>query len=245
VTDVIYDWPSSVVAAKQLFFAGGEAVDGGLTSGGARALSPEPGGRSWLQVEFAYQDNALSDPLVSWLMSKIGNGALFRIPVVRSPQLVPLSALGIAIAEYDAMRRFGLSQEVVPSELDGLPWQNGQPWENAMCWAFEPGAVISSAAAEGTTALILDMGDQPNGLQCGHVFGVGGILHKVDMIDYAGSVATVTVIPPLRRDVQAGDFVSFRPSGVFSAVDADGFRALYEPAGLIQPGGVKFMEAIL
>jgi hypothetical protein len=244
ISPTIYDWPS-VVPVRQLFHAGGQAVEGGYTSGGVRVLSPEPGGFSWLEVEFGYQQDGETDSLISWLMSKIANGNVFRIPIRRSPQLVPAKALGIDIAEYDPLRRFGLTETITPSELDGLPWGNGQSWSNGQPWQFNPLALAAGASLAGTTTLTVDMGELANGLRHGHVIGHKDVAYLVDDVSYAGSIATVTVDPQLRKDVASGDLIRFRPKATFSAINPEAFRGLYEPGDLIALGSARFGEAIV
>lgn len=242
---VIYDWPSSVVPARQLFHAGGQAVEGGFSSGSVRMLHPEPGGVSWLEMEFAYQDNGDPDPLVSWLMSKIANGNIFRVRIERSPQLVSARALGVDIAESDPLYRFGLRDLVAPTELDGLPWDNNQPWDGGRNWRFDPGALVVATALEGGLMVQFDMGALSNGLRPGHVIGHSSVSYLIDDIEYSGSVATVTLMSPLRKDAAVGDFISFRPVGLFTAINPDAFRGLYESADLVKLGSIQFMEAII
>lgn len=241
ITPTIYDWPT-VISVRQLFHAGGQATAGAFTSGGVRVLSPEPGGFSWLELEFGYQQDGDTNSLISWLMSKISNGNVFRIPITRSPQLVSAKALGIDIAEYDPLRRFGLTDEVTPSELDGLPWGNEQTWDNGVNWLFNPMATATAVSLAGTLALSFDMGTLLNGVRPGHVIGHKDVAYLVDEISYAGSVATVKVDPPLVKDVAIGDLVRFRPKGTFAAINPESFRGLYEMGDLVQLGSVRFGE---
>jgi len=246
---VIYDWPSSVVPVRQLFHAGGQATEGGITSGSVRLLYPEPGGVSWLEMEFGYQGNADPDPLASWLMSRVANGNIFRIPIERSPQLVSARALGIDIAESDHLHRLGLRELVGPTELDGVPWGNDQPWDTGNLWGFEPGALATAPSAEGSLSIEFDMASLANALRPGHVIGQAAgrkcAAYLIDDVDYAGSVATAVLMSPLRYPVAVGDFVSFRPAGLFSATNPDSFRGLYEPADLVRLGSIQMMEAVL
>ncbi len=239
---VIYDWPT-VIPVRQLFHAGGQAVESVLTSGSVRTLSPEPGGFGWLEVEFGRVEDA--DTLVSWLMSKIANGNVFRIPITRSPQLVSASALGISIGEYDPLRRFGMTETITPSELDGLAWTNGQTWLNGGGWMFSPVVLATAASLAGSTALSFSMGSLANGLRHGHVIGHRDTAYLVEDITYSGSIATVTVDPPLRSAVALGDMIRLRPKATFMATNPEAFRGLYDAAGLVQLGSASFVEAIV
>ena len=89
----IYNLPKLPVSG-QLFSVPGAAFDGGYTSGGSNINSPEPGGRSKLNLQLSLQVNEWDTPYMSWLMSKI-NGEIFRIPLTKTPQLVTDAALGI------------------------------------------------------------------------------------------------------------------------------------------------------
>lgn len=230
ISPTVYDWPA-IVPVRQLFHAGGQAFDGGFTTGGAKILSPEPGGRAFLEVEFGYQKHGATDTLISWAMSKISNGNIFRVPVERTPQLLSAADLGLA------------SDSGVPWAEEGA-FSSG-PWDNDQNWAFEVGAYSSAAALEGTTSLTIDMGDLPAALRIGHVIGVGNGTHLVDDLEWDGAIASITVDPPLRADVADGDYVTFRPRMLCVAENPENFRGLYEPADLIKLGSVRFIEAIL
>ena len=229
----VYDWPN-VIPSKQLFFSGGQAFEGGFTSGGAKILTPEPGGRSFLSVEFGYQKHGSTDTSISWLCSKIANGSIFRVPIVKTPQLVSLPDLGITGAP----------------ELAGVPWAAeglipAHPWDNGQNWAYEVGALAASIALEGAVTLTLDMGDLEPALRHGHVIGHGDVPYLVDDIEYDGQIATITVDPPLRADLSAGSYITFRPTMLCVADNPENFRGLYEPADLIKLGSARFIEAIV
>lgn len=228
IDPVIYDWPSSVQPSRQIFHAGGQSLEGGFTSGSVRVLNPEPGGVSWLEMEFGYQDNAPADALVSWLMSKVSNGNVFRVPIAPSPQVISLPALGIT----------GLFEDF------GLPWDNGQPWDVGRNWQVEPGAIATEAALDGTMSLKMNMGNLSNGLRPGHVIGHNSMAYMIDDIEYSGSIASITLMSPLRISVGVDDFINFRPKGLFTASNPDAFRGLYETADLVKLGSIRLMEAI-
>lgn len=231
-TPTFYDWPSSVIPARQLYHAGGQMVDGGFTSAGARLGYPEPGGRAFLELEFGYQDNAPADPIVSWLCSKVANGNVFRIPIWRSPQV--LSEADIGLSGLDA----------------GLPWAAEgllpeRSWDNGNNWEYEVGAAAVSASLEGTTEITIDVGDLPVALRPGHVIGHNDTAYKVDDLEWDDTVATIRLMTPLRADVDADAFITFRPKMLVVATNPDSFRGLYQPADLIQLGSARFIEAIL
>lgn len=239
---VIYDWPT-VIPVRQLYHSGGQAVESVLTAGAVRVLSPEPGGFGLLEMEFGRVEDA--DTLVSWLLSKIANGNVFRIPITRSPQLVSAAALGIAIDEYDPLRRFGMTETVTPSELDGLPWETGVTWLNGGGWMFSPVVLATAVSLAGSSEIAFDMGTLANGLRHGHVIGHRDTAYLVEDISYAGSVATVTVDPPLRSAVAVDDMIRLRPKATFMATNPQAFRGLYDAAGLVQLGSASFVEAIV
>lgn len=230
IAPTIYDWPA-IVPARQLFHAGGQAFDGGFTARGAKLRSPEPGGRAFLEMEFGYQKHGATDPLVSWVCSKIANGNIFRVPLSRSPQLISAADLGL-------------------SSDDGVPWAAegafaSGPWDNGQNWSFEVGAYANAAALDGAVSIEIDMGNLPAMLKSGHVIGVGNGVHLVDDIEWDDTVAALTLDPPLRADVAAGDYVTFRPKMLCVAENPESFRGLYESADLIKLGSVRFIEAIL
>jgi len=229
----IYDWPSSVRPSAQLFYAGGQMQDGGFTSSGARVGYPEPGGRSFLDLEFSYQRNASPDTLVSWLMSKIANGNLFRVTIAQTPQVLNDEDLGLSDASTGGL--LWAAEGLLPARA----------WDGGNLWEFEPGAVAGAAALDGTTTLTVDMGDLPAALKVGHVIGIADTAYLVDDLEWDGSVATITVDPPLRADVSADDFITLRPKMVCFATNPENFRANYRPANDILPGSIRMTEAIL
>ena len=227
----IYDFPL-IWRGKQLFHAGGQAFEGGFTSGGARVLTPEPGGRGILNMEFAVQQNCPADPIVSWLSSMIANGNIFRIPISFTPQLVKLPDLGLS-----------------GSDGEGLPWAASGlspevPWSNGQNWAYDVFAGAASTALAGTVTLDLDFGTLPPVLRHGHLIGHDDVTYLVENIEYDGSIATITVNPPLRNTVARGDLITFRPKMLATARNPDSFRGLYEPADIIRLGSAEFVEAL-
>lgn len=227
----IYDFPP-ILRGKQLFHAGGQAYEGGFTSGGARMLSPEPGGRGILNMEFAIQRNCPADPIVSWICSMIANGNIFRVPIDYTPQIVRLADLGFT------------------GPNDGLPWAaSGMspelPWDNGQNWASDILVEAAATSLAGTVTLDLDFGSLPLVLRHGHLIGHDDVTYLVEDIEYDGTVATITVNPPLRNTVAQGDLITFLPKMLAIARNPDSFRGLYEPADIIRLGSVEFVEALI
>ena len=230
----IYDWPSAVKPTEQLFFSGGQLVEGGFTSGGARMMYPEPGGRSVLELTFDYQQNYNPDPIVSWLITMIRNGNIFRVPIRYSPQLVRRDNLMID----DTL------------ELSGLPWSEaGQtvegPWSNDQNWLYSPAIEASATALEGSLTFQVDFTELGNILQLGHLIGHLDYTYLVEDIEYVGSIATITVNTPLRKNIAQGDFITFRPKMLCVARNPDNLRGTYNAADLIKLGSLELLEVIL
>lgn len=228
----IYDWPPSVMPSDQLFRVPGQAKQGGFTTGGARIMSPETGGRAMIEWTFGTQKEAgEAARLYSWLISKVSNGNVFRLPIWNSRQLVRPSDVGLSLPDgFDS---------------HGVPWDDDIYWDNDAGWAFEIGAATTAVALEGTSTVIIDFGALLPGLGHGHVIGIADRAHLVDDIEYDGPVATVTITPPLRADVAVGDFVTFRPVMYGVCVDPESFKALFDRGMWIRPGSITFAEAIL
>lgn len=232
ITPTILDWPSAIVPAGQMFYAGGQSVDGGFTTGGTLIAAPEAGGRAMLQAQFSAfggWGGRVNARLISWLFSKIANQTIWRFPIARSPQLVSAMDLGLDPALDD----------------DGIPWDNDQPFDNGFNWLFEPAVEVTVAALEGSTSITLDLTAYGDVLQYGHLIGHHGRAYHVDEIDYPGDgAATLTVSPPLREDVGIGDLITFRPTMLCTVQDPSAFRAMFAPAGIIVPGSLTMLEAL-
>jgi hypothetical protein len=229
----IYDWPASVQPNRSMFYAGGQAVDGGFTVAGARIASPEPGGLAMLEATFSAnggRSNRGQARRVSWLLSKVGNQSVFRFRLSRSPQLVSAADLG-------------LDPQL---EVSGVSWDNGQPFDNGLNFMFMPIALAGAAALEGTTVLVLELAQYGEVLQFGHLIGHDSRTYHVDAIDYDGAgSATLTVSPPLRADIEIGDAFTFRPSMLCTVQDPAAFRSMFDAGGIVVPGSVTLLEAIL
>lgn len=229
ITPTIYDWPASVFPINQLFYAGGEASESVFTIGEVLAKMPEPGGRAYMDMAFNYMGNDSSSRIAAWLMSKISNGNIFRVPIRRSVQLaMPFSAPG-------------------NRELTGVPWDNGQPWDNGMGWAYEPVVYLASDALEGSITVVVNTSTLGQIFQVGHVIGPNfGGAHIIDDIDYDGAIATMKINPPLRRDLTVVEnMITARPR-MFGYVDSpDNFRSMLEYGRWVRPGNLTLSESIV
>lgn len=234
IVPAVFDWP--LPFWRGIFFAGGQAIDGGFTSAGVQVLSPEPGGRAYMDV--AFRTMAECDTLAAAWVASIGrNGAVWRVPVFNSTQLVSPAALGVDAA-WDTL---------------GVPWAHDQPWSNGLGWAFEPSAAVSAPAPDGAISVTVDTAGLGRVIERGHVVGFRSgekvSAHHVDLIDYSGAAATLTISPPLRFDVAADARMSLRPKMLATIRDADGFRAMFERGRhrgeYMTPGNATFVEAIL
>lgn len=229
---VIYDWRSTIVPVDQVFRAGGNAVAGGMTLGGASVESPEPGGRGELVLEVAALANANSNLDASWTVSRLLNGAVFRVRLF-SPtvQLVPDSALGGS------------------TEL-GVMWSNGLGWAGNVPWAFDPSASVTAIAAKGSQSFTVDMAALGQVLGLGHVIGFRlegyDFAHVVTDIGYsAANVATVTVSPPLRRALAVGSAMKFRPSFTCTCVNAREVMGTFNYGTSMKLATLRMVEVML
>lgn len=233
VTYKVWNFPALKVRS-QVFYAPGAGFDGGFTSGGARISSPEPGGRAYLEVELALQVNERNAPFASWLMSKT-NGDIFKTQLVRTPQIVSDEALGVINGSA------------------GVPWaeQSAYPknrWDNLANWSTADVVVSTDGTAlEGETTITINMTNYGQILTYGHVIGHGDYSYIIDDIEYNDDVATVTIKPPLRKDVAINDLIYFRPFFLGSISNGSEIRASYEASnnGHIQLPRLIFSEVII
>jgi hypothetical protein len=218
----IFDFPALRVS-KQVFHVPGQAVDGGFTSGAVRILSPEPGGRSVLELQIALQVGEWDNPESSWLMSK-GNGEVFRVRLAPTPQV-----LSARSAQPD--------------------WRSNALWSEQKPVSTDMVARYDAVALEGSTTLVVDMTAHGDRIRRGHVIGHGDTCYGIDKVIYNHTThrATLTVKPPLRNPVAVGDTVLFRPyfTGVMGNIEE--LRTTYdaEQVGAIQLGKIVFTEAIV
>ena len=217
----VWNFPT-VPVSKQLFHVPGGAVEGGFTSGSVRMLSPEPGGRSVLELEIALSVREWEFPFASWLMSK-GNGEVFRIRMAPTPQVVSAREPGTL-----------WSRDVL--------WANHQPWANDITLTYATDALEGSSTVQ---VVMTGFGDI---VRHGHVIGHGDSAYIVDDIVFDADTQTsiITVKPPLRRNITANDFAYFRPFFTGTISNIGEVRATYDASnnGAIQPGKFVFAEAI-
>ena len=221
----VYDFPSFRIS-EQLFHVPGAAFDGGHTSGGARILSPEPGGYGFLEIRPSLQVNEWQNPLSSWLMSKI-NGEVFKVRLAPTPQVVG-SSVNQAGVPWDA-------QTIYPES----PWSNHQNWQGDVA------AFFTEEALEGTTTAVVDLSVVGQSLQPGHVIGHLATTYIVDEIEYDGNLATITVKPPWRAKISEGDNAYLRPYFTGSIANGSEIRASYRASdrGAIQLNRIVLVES--
>lgn len=237
LTYKILDFPNLPVKA-QLFHVPGAALDGGYTSGGARIMSPEPGGRSMLELQLSLHTNEWGNPALSWLMSKI-NGEIFRVLLTRTPQVMD----GIKINGKNPLIHGGVpwaATDLMPAS----PWDNGQNW-------LSDGATLSvnANALQGVTVISVSMGQFDNLLFRGHVIGFKNSCYIIDDIEYFDNndTALITISPPLRNNLIIGDNAYLRPYFLGTIANAEEFRQTYDivNVGHLQPGRLLLKEAIV
>lgn len=218
----IWEFPTLPIQG-QIFHVPGAAMEGGLTSGGARIVTPEPGGFAMLEIQLALTVTEWDYPRASWLMSKM-NGQVFRIRLAPTPQI--------------AWSRNRNSQ--------GVPWDQGLLWSNLQDWEGDLSGVFTTAALAGSNQLVADLTGLNQSAQYGHVIGHGNSCYMIDEIEYDGDIATMTVTPPLRRDVAVNDAAMLRPWFLGRISNPSEVIAMYEAAnaGHIQIGKIIFNEAI-
>lgn len=228
ITYKIWDFPD-IPISKQLFHIPGQAVEGGLTSGGARITSPEPGGRGVLEIQPSLR-NEWDQPFLSWIMSKI-NGEILRVRLARTPQVLTSRSMN-AIKDYSpsyAMHDiYGVNQP--PIAVNDLT------------------ARFASVALQGSNEVSIDMSAIGNVLRVGHLFGHGNHCYMVDEIEYDGSgIATVGIKTSMRNAVAIDDTVLFRPYFLGSISNGQQIRATYdaEMNGHHQPALITLNEVIV
>lgn len=217
----IYQFPTFRIET-QLFHTPGAGYDGGLTSGGAQFITPEPGGFGVLELQPSIIDTEWDFPLASWIMSKIG-GQIFRVRLAPSPQVA-----------YS--RRRGMT---------AVPWDNGQTWSNQENWDGDFTATYAAAALKGTLEVQFDLTGVGPIVSPGHVIGHDDNCYLIDEISYDGDVATAIVTTPLRRNIVAGDNCYLRPWFTGRISNGADIRAAYDHLGYVKPGNIILQEAVV
>ena len=223
MTGAIYDWRTLVAPINQLFRAGDQPISGGMVAGGASYINPEPGGRGELFMEFHPLASIEANRQASWTISRALGGAIFRVPIYDSVQLVGATDLG--------------------GPTGGLMWSNGQPWSNGQGWRYDPQAPVTVAALAGTTEVQVDLSGFGEVLNLGHVIGFGDVTHIVENIDYDDStVATIEISPPLRADLTTSDELRFRPVMLATISNAREFANTFTSGRHVRLGSTRFVE---
>lgn len=231
----IFDFPRLPVKT-QLFHVPGAAIDGGYTSGGARIMSPEPGGRSILELQLSLHTNEWGNPALSWLMSKI-NGEIFRVMLTNTPQILSQYTQGNS----------GVLYKTVPWALEGV-YPKG-PWDNGKNWLADGETLnVITASLVGTTSVTVDLGSYTDKLRRGHVIGFYDSCYMIDeIVEGDNNAAILTVKPPLRNTLIVNDTAYLRPYFIGTIANAEEFRQSYDiiNVGHLQPGRLIFKEAIV
>lgn len=224
ISPTVRDFPS-IPVSKQLFYVPGGALQGGLTSGGAQIITPEPGGFGVLEIQPSLQVGEWQSPFSSWLMSQ-GNGQILRVQLTRTPQLLTsksLNPLPTYAPTYSMHKAY--STPIVVNDLV---------------------ARFTTIALEGSTQVVINMAGIGNRLREGHVIGHENNTYIVDQIEYdANNVATVIINPPLRKDIAVSDFVHFRPYFIGRIANVSEILTTYDSDlwGSIQIGKIILNEA--
>lgn len=220
----IWDFPTLAIS-KQLFSVPGAVVEGGITTGGARIMSNEPGGFATLELQPSWRDE-FADPTFSWLMSK-ANGQVFRIRLAPTPQVVT----GRNIAS--------LNQQIPLS---------GNVYSHQETPLIDLSTLFTADALKGTNVVAIDMANIGPVLKHGHLIGHGDHCYMVDDITYSDEgVATITVTPPVRTNIVTGDTCLFRPFFLGMIANGNEMRKSYdaENAGWVQLERIVFTEALV
>lgn len=221
----IHTFPTDLKVSGQLFHVPGAAVEGGFTAGSVRIMSPEPGGRSVLEVQLALR-NEWDAPWMSWLMSKT-NGQAFRVRLTKTPQLITSRSL------------------IAPR---GDAWQSEDIEWRAPVLKNDLQTVFTTSALEGSNVVVIDISPIGPILQPGHVIGHLDHSYMCDDVEYISQTqARITVTPPLRKTVTVGNTCLFTPWFLGTISNGSEITALYESAqrGHLQPGKIVFSEMIL
>lgn len=229
-TPTIHDWPDVLCPLTQIFRAGGQAIQGGMTLGGALASNPEPGGRAELFLTFPAWRRGASALEISWAMSRLTNGSILRYRLRSSVQLVPWADLDIADT--------------------GQTWLDGGGWENGAYWQASPYAPVTAAASKGAETVIVDCSIPGRVLSRGHVIGftVGDydFAHVIMAISYDGDDrATLTIAPPLRRALTTSNRLFYWPALLVTCRNAAEIMAQVTRRSHLGLGAVQFVEALV
>lgn len=217
----IYQFPTFRIET-QLFHSPGAGYDGGLTSGGAQFITPEPGGFGQLEIQPALIDTEWDAPLASWIMSKI-SGQVFRVRLAPSPQIAYSKGRGMI----------------------AVPWSSGQAWSNQELWDGDFTGTYAAAGLKGALTMSFDLTGVGPIVGPGHVVGHDYDTYLIDEISYAGNVGTALVDRPLRRNIAIGDNCYLRPWFTGRISNGADIRAAYNNMGHVKPGNIILQEAVV
>jgi hypothetical protein len=113
---------------------------------------------------------------------------------------------------------FGLSGE----SWGEFIWTEGYAWTGGVKWAGSPPrAALTAAASRGAVDLVVDATTWPVSL-LGLRFGCVGHYGVYRVLDVAmsGNLATLRIWPSLRRSVEAGTLLTFRPAVAVTVANA-------------------------
>jgi len=220
----ILDFPD-VEFKGQIFYVPGISSEGGYTSGGAVVSTFEPGGYGILEITLARRDEFMLDPEISWLMSQT-NGQFLRVQLAQTPQLV-------------SERSF--------DDMDGQVRTQGSS-DYVARPKREIFGVFASGALKGSRSVTVDLSNYGPVLKRGHLIGHEDATYQVQSISYAaGSIATIEVSPPFRKNIVADDVAHLRPWFIGTITNGSEIRAAYESTnnGAIELPTIKMREVIL
>ena len=170
-----------------------------------------------LEIELSINDGQWADPSASWLMSKV-SGQILRIRLSKTPQIA-----------WSSERNNHLDPD----------------WKNASRDNSDGVSAFLVDAPKGSLAVTVNLSAFGKILRPGHVIGHAFDCYMVDEIAYAGSVASFTVSPPIRRDILAGDDCLITPWFTGRISNGADMRSQYNHLGHIKMGNIILHEAII
>jgi hypothetical protein len=229
-TPTIYQWPVDVAPIDQLFRAGGLSIAGGMTLGGAATENPEPGGRAELMFNFAVLALPEANKAMSWLASRMMNGAVLSVPIYNSVQLVP------------EVEIFGAAADNFVDTTDQYSAIPVRRWE--------PFVPVTAVALAGVETLTADLSELGRVLNEGHVIGFRSgaydFAHIVTEITYdVANVATIKVSPPLRRGLAISDKLHLRPKMLVRCTNASEVATTFTRGRHMAPAPARLVEAFV
>lgn len=226
MTVPLFDWPSRVRPSRQIVTAIGNTADGFVSRSSYENDLPISGARNQLRLAFGYHQD-IDATWAAWIIQNLRRG-WFRVPLLTCPQLCNGAALVAAERSYPL----------------GVPFSTGEYFSTGYGFLFNPTVDVSTGVLEGNSVVVLDESRYPNELMHGKVFGMGRAVYHVNEIERDGDLATVTFSPPARREIEAGEEATLRPSLICKPANVSSFVSAFEPANLIQPGELIMNEVV-